>query len=105
MSEREVNYPDVIARDQLGLDPICANCGKDLSDYECEAEMLDGGRMRCLDCVIKQRDFLVQLLVRLFGWEDKSYLHAVMHVENAVNNLRADLAVARWEIGQMNEER
>jgi len=31
---------------------------------------------------------LFKLLVRLFGWEDKSYLHAVMHVENAVNNLR-----------------
>jgi hypothetical protein len=40
-----------------------------------------------------QRDSLVQLLVRLFGWEDESYAHAVMHVENAVLNLKADAAV------------
>ena len=33
-------------------------------------------------------------LIDLFGWEDKTPLHAVLHVRNAVNNLRADLAVA-----------
>jgi hypothetical protein len=33
----------------------------------------------------------------LFDWEDKTYAHAVMHVENAVNNLRADLATANSE--------
>lgn len=42
----------------------------------------------------QQRDSLVAVLARLFDWEDKSYAHAVMHVENAVNNLRADYAAA-----------
>jgi|GEM_PF-5166100 len=43
----------------------------------------------------KQRNELVRVLADLFEWEDKSYVHAVMHVENAVNNLRADLAIAK----------
>lgn len=30
-------------------------------------------------------------LIDLFGWEDKTPLHAALHVKNAVNNLRADL--------------
>lgn len=42
----------------------------------------------------RQRDSLVAVLARLFDWEDKTYAHAVMHVENAVNNLRADYAAA-----------
>ena len=47
-----------------------------------------------MDAAKKERDDLVALLAKLFGWADNSYLHAVMHVENAVNNLRADLAAA-----------
>lgn len=42
-------------------------------------------------------DLLVSMLGGLFGWQDTSYLHAVMHVENAVNNLKADAGVRRWE--------
>lgn len=42
-------------------------------------------------------DLLVSTLGSLFGWKDTSYLHAVMHVENAVNNLKADAGVRRWE--------
>ncbi len=45
--------------------------------------------------ILAQRDALVETLVKLFDWEDESYIHAILHVENAVNNLRADLAVSR----------
>ena len=41
-----------------------------------------------------QRDELVAELVGLFDWQDTSYLHALLHVKNAVLNLRADLGVA-----------
>lgn len=54
--------------------------------------------------VEKQRDVLVDILADLFGWQDRSYLHAVMHVENAVNNLRADLAMARKGLSDKQEE-
>ena len=47
----------------------------------------------------RQRDSLVAVLARLFDWEDKTYAHAVMHVENAVGNLRADCAAA-WRDGR-----
>jgi hypothetical protein len=47
----------------------------------------------------RQRDSLVAVLARLFDWEDKTYAHAVMHVENAVNNLRADCATATADKG------
>lgn len=43
----------------------------------------------------KQRDSLVALLAKVFEWEDASYAHAVMHIENAVLNLRAELATAK----------
>lgn len=36
---------------------------------------------------------LMEKLVGLFGWTDTSPLHALLHVENAVRNLRSDLAV------------
>ena len=31
----------------------------------------------------------------IFGWQDGDILHAVMHMKNAVYNLKADLAVER----------
>lgn len=55
----------------------------------------------------RERNVLVEMLAHLFQ-QDTSYLHAMMHVENAIRNLRADLAVARetaarcacqWEAG------
>jgi hypothetical protein len=55
-------------------------------------------RMSDLLAVQEQRlDSLVAVLARLFEWEDKTYAHAVMHVDNAVNNLRSDLATANSE--------
>lgn len=49
-------------------------------------------------------DDLVRRLVALFGWEDATPIHAALHVENAVNNLRADLAVARSEARRATEK-
>lgn len=40
-------------------------------------------------------------LIDLFGWEDKTPLHAALHVRNAVLNLRADLAVAENETDRL----
>lgn len=55
-------------------------------------------RMTDLLAVQEQRlESMLKVLAELFGWEDKTYAHAVMHVENAVNNLRADLATAKSE--------
>jgi hypothetical protein len=47
-----------------------------------------------LSTAIRERDALVAELVSLFDWDDKSWLHAILHVNSAVLNLRADLAVA-----------
>ena len=47
---------------------------------------------------------IVAELVDLFGWEDKTPLHAVLHVRNAVGNLRADLAFMRSEAKRVAEK-
>ena len=56
----------------------------------------------------RERNVLVEMLAYEFDWKDTSDRHAMMHVENAIRNLRADLAVARetaarcacqWEAG------
>lgn len=41
---------------------------------------------------------LVEKLAALFEWTDTSPLHALLHVENAVRNLRADLAVEKEQV-------
>lgn len=50
---------------------------------------------------LKDGDPLLEQRARLFSWSDKSYLHAAMHVENAVRNIAAertaDLAMALHE--------
>ncbi len=38
---------------------------------------------------------IVYELAELFGWSDRTPLHALMHVKNAVLNLRADLATEK----------
>jgi hypothetical protein len=38
---------------------------------------------------------VVRELAELFGWSDRTPLHALIHVRNAVLNLRADLAAER----------
>jgi hypothetical protein len=37
---------------------------------------------------------LAEMLADLFGWSDRTYLHAIMHVENAVKNLQATARAA-----------
>lgn len=54
--------------------------------------------------VEQERDALVKVLADLFDWSDRSYLHAVMHVENAVRNLRADLSVAEQDAATLRRE-
>lgn len=51
-----------------------------------------------------ERDAIVGDLARLFDWSDKSYAHAVTHVDNAVQNLRADLAVERAEVERLTRD-
>lgn len=43
----------------------------------------------------RQRDALVAVLARVFGWQDTTWVHALLHVEAAVANLRADAAAAQ----------
>jgi hypothetical protein len=45
----------------------------------------------------RERDTLVRMLASEFDWSDTSYLHAMMHVENAIRNLRADARAAQAE--------
>lgn len=42
----------------------------------------------------RERDTLVRMLVSEFGWADQSYLHAVLHGEPAIRNLRTELEVS-----------
>jgi myosin heavy subunit len=45
----------------------------------------------------RERDTLIRMLVSEFEWSDTSYLHAMMHVENAIRNLRAEARAAQAE--------
>lgn len=47
---------------------------------------------------------LLKELVELFQWSDASPLHAALHVGNAVNNLRADLAVEQHRVQRLEAE-
>jgi len=40
----------------------CVDCGKELPEHECECELLPDGGLRCIGCVIKQRDTAKQRL-------------------------------------------
>lgn len=52
---------------------------------------------RAVERINFEKNTLMRELTELFGWDDKTWLHAVLHVRNAVLNLRADLAVLREE--------
>jgi hypothetical protein len=54
-----------------------------------------GVRAEKLQARVAELELIRVELVKLFGWEDESALHATMHVSNAVNNLRADLALEK----------
>jgi hypothetical protein len=49
-----------------------------------------------------QRDDLVRTLVGLFDWTDTSYLHAVLHVENAVYDLVTNSKLLEMENTHLN---
>lgn len=51
------------------------------------------------------RDELTAMLVKLFDWEDTSFMHAVLHVENAVLNQRADLSAETRRAEKAERER
>jgi chromosome segregation ATPase len=44
---------------------------------------------------------LAPILARLFDWSDTSYVHAILHVENAVSNLQCDLKVEQAEVKRL----
>lgn len=46
-----------------------------------------------MEAAERERDALVAKLVEIFGWEDSSFLHAILHVENAIGALRSDCVV------------
>lgn len=56
------------------------------------------------DVELHQLQELLKELVELFHWSDASPLHAALHVGNAVNNLRADLAMERHRVQQLEAE-
>lgn len=43
----------------------------------------------------RQLSLLIMTLSSVFEWKDQSYMHAMSHIENAVNNLRADVSTER----------
>lgn len=66
--------------------------------------MEDVGESRAPELVNEFNRQLLNKLCDLFGWEDRSYLHALMHIENAVNNLKADRWVAGYESGYYDKK-
>lgn len=92
------------------------NCGYSTKEPECELRYPDNPSSWCWSCVVRfeldkidkesiscsiNDNTLIDILVRLFGWKDRSYVHAIMHIENAVNNLRADLSVEKREVEKL----
>ena len=47
----------------------------------------------------RECDVLIEILAHEFDWKDTSYLHAAMHVENAIRNLRADVRAQEFQTG------
>lgn len=56
------------------------------------------------DVELHQLRELLKELVELFQWSDASPLHAALHIENAVGNLRADLATERNRVQRLEAE-
>lgn len=55
-------------------------------------------------CALRaERDALVNILADVFGWSDRSYGHAVMHADNGVKNLRAEVAALKVELAKFTE--
>ncbi len=56
------------------------------------------------DVEIRQLRELLKELVELFQWGDATPLHAALHVQNAVKNLRADLAAEQYRVQRLEAE-
>ncbi len=76
-----------VAADELRASSASASRGWQMAD-----ELHLTVRDLKADKELRRLQSLLDLLARVFDWSDSSYEHAVMHVENAVNNLRADLS-------------
>lgn len=79
----EINDPKRLREIIFKRNDEIAELMKDVDEVRDEKDLIEG-----------RLNELVSIIVKLFDMGDPSYLHAVMHVENAVKNLRADLAVA-----------
>jgi hypothetical protein len=79
-----------VAADELRASSASASRGWQMADeLRLTVRDLKAGKK------LRRLKSLLDLLARVFDWSDSSYEHAVMHVENAVNNLRADLAAEK----------
>ena len=78
----------IVLRDQ-----VAEECAKNLRTIAREHVSLGAAHERAC----RERDTLVRMLASEFDWSDTSYLHAMMHVENAIRNLRAEARAAQAE--------
>lgn len=93
IEEREVGRLNDLLNRILGDD------GPDIDAY------LDGHvEIPSVPGLCMQRDALVKELADLFGWSDRSYLHAAMHVKNAVLNLKADVSTSHEEVDLLTKK-
>jgi hypothetical protein len=67
----------------------------DLTEKEKDSDREWADKVLALMTQRKTHEALVNELCNLFDWSDRSALHALMHVTNAVLGLRVDLTVER----------
>lgn len=70
-----------------------------LRDAEADAEQAVAYAEQERERAERERDVLVEMLADEFDWKDTSYLHAMMRVENAIRNLRADVRAQEFQTG------
>jgi len=66
-------------------DPACVDCGENLPEYECEPEVIPDGGLRCLGCVIRQRDEArakLETIRRLISGEQSSQIPVIQAIAN-----------------------
>lgn len=73
----------------------CIHCEKSIAVYCGKCVDAEREEVRAE----RERNVLVEMLANEFDWKDTSYLHAVMHVENAIRNLRADVRAQEYQTG------
>lgn len=83
----------MIVSAETGADLYCELC--DALSRARDAETMESDYKKRAEKAEAERDALVAILASLFDWSDTTYSHAVMHVENAVCNLIAELAAEK----------